>query len=121
MNYIKQICIIFGITMIGEVLNAILPLPIPAGVYGLFLMLFGLCSGIIKIRDVEDVGNFLLDTMPMMFIPVSVGLIKDYDVMKTILLPLIVISVLSTMIVMVVTGKFTEWILSKTWKRGKRV
>ena len=38
MKYVKQSCIIFGITMMGELLNALLPLPVPAGVYGLFLL-----------------------------------------------------------------------------------
>lgn len=119
MKYIKQVFIIFGITMAGEVLNAILPLPVPSGVYGLFLLLIGLCTKIIKVSDVEDVGNFLLDTMPMMFIPVSVGLIESYGAMKEILVPLIVISVVSTVIVMVVTGKMTELIIRMTGKGGE--
>lgn len=119
MRYIKQIFIIFGITMVGEVLNAILPLPVPSGVYGLFLLLAGLCTKVIKVSDVEDVGNFLLDTMPMMFIPVSVGLIESYDAMKAVLVPLVVISVVSTIVVMAVTGKMTEVIIRLVGKRGE--
>ena len=119
MKYIKQVFIIFGITMAGEVLNAILPLPVPSGVYGLFLMLLGLCTKVIKVSDVEDVGNFLLDTMPMMFIPVSVGLIESYGAMKAVLVPLFAISVISTIIVMVVTGKMTELIIRLTRKGGE--
>lgn len=117
MKYIKQVFIIFGITMAGEVLNAILPLPVPSGVYGLFLLLTGLCTKVVKVSDVEDVGNFLLDTMPMMFIPVSVGLIESYDAMKAVLVPLVVISVVSTVIVMVVTGKMTELMIRLTGKK----
>lgn len=119
MRYIKQIFIIFGITMVGEVLNAILPLPVPSGVYGLFLLLAGLCTKVIKVSDVEDVGNFLLDTMPMMFIPVSVGLIESYDAMKAVLVPLVVISVVSTIVVMVMTGKMTEVIIRLMGKGGE--
>ena len=119
MKYIKQVFIIFGITMAGEVLNAILALPVPSGVYGLFLMLLGLCTKVIKVSDVEDVGNFLLDTMPMMFIPVSVGLIESYGAMKAVLVPLFAISVISTIIVMVVTGKMTELIIRLTRKGGE--
>lgn len=61
MKYVKECLIIFGITLAGEVLNGILPLPVPAGVYGLFLLLFLLCRGILKLEDVEATGNFLLD------------------------------------------------------------
>ena len=39
MKYVKQIGIILGITLAGECLNQFLPLPVPAGVYGLFLLL----------------------------------------------------------------------------------
>lgn len=119
MKYVKQICIIFGITMVGELLNACLPLPIPSGVYGLFLLLLCLCTKLIKVSDVEDVGNFLLDIMPMMFIPVSVGLIDSYGAMQEILIPLVVISMVSTIVVMIVTGKATELIIRITEKRGK--
>lgn len=37
MKYLKEVAIIFGITMAGECLNLFLPLPVPAGVYGLFI------------------------------------------------------------------------------------
>lgn len=120
MKYIRQVCIIFGITMAGEILNAILPLPVPSGVYGLFLLLFLLCTGVVKVRDVEDVGGFLLDTMPMMFIPVSVGLLESYDAMKAVLVPFVVISVVSTIIVMAVTGKMTELIIRLRRKKGEK-
>ena len=72
MKYVKEIVIIFGITMVGELLNKFIPLPVPAGVYGLFILLGGLCSGIIKLSDVEVTGNLLLDLMPVMFIPAAV-------------------------------------------------
>jgi len=49
MKYVKQSSIIFGITMAGELLYTLLPLPVPAGVYGLFLLLAGLCTWIIKL------------------------------------------------------------------------
>lgn len=120
MKYMKQVCIIFAITMVGELLNAMLPLPVPSGVYGLFLLLLVLCAGLIKVSDVEDVGNFLLDTMPMMFIPVSVGLIESYGAMKEILVPLVVINVVSTVAVMAVTGKTAEFIRKRTGRRGGR-
>lgn len=110
MKYIKESAIIFGITMIGEFLNKLLPLPVPA-VYGLFLLLLLLCTKVMKLEDIEATGNFLLDTMPIMFIPASVGLIDSYDAMKAILIPLIVTCLVSTVVVMGVTGKVTEFMV----------
>lgn len=112
MKYVRECAVIFGITLVGELLNLVLPLPIPAGVYGLFLLLFLLCSGILKLEDVEGTGNFLLDIMPVMFIPASVGLIESYEALRGILVPLVIICIVSTAVVMVVTGKVTELMLS---------
>mgnify|MGYP002231230535 CR=1 FL=1 len=78
----EGIVIIFGITMVGELLNKFIPLPVPAGVYGLFILLGGLCSGIIKLSDVEVTGNLLLDLMPVMFIPAAVGIIDKIEELK---------------------------------------
>ncbi|MBT9779146.1 CidA/LrgA family protein [Clostridium sp. MCC353] len=117
MKYLKQISIIFGITMIGELLNQILPFPIPSGVYGLFLLLAGLCSGIIKLEDVERTGNLLLDLMPLMFVPVSVGLLDSFEALKAVLIPIVVISCVSTIVVMIVTGKTAEWIIHRNERR----
>ena len=120
MKYIKESAIIFGITMIGEFLNAILSLPVPAGVYGLFLLLILLCTGLLKLEDIEATGNFLLDIMPILFIPASVGLIESYDEMKAILVPLIVTCLISTLVVMGVTGKVTELMVAVLKKKDAK-
>ena len=118
MKYVKESAIIFGITMIGEFFNELLPLPVPAGVYGLFLLLLLLCTGLLKLDDIEATGNFLLDIMPILFIPASVGLIESYDAMKAILVPLAVTCLVSTVIVMGVTGKVTEFMVSMLKKKN---
>lgn len=119
MKYVRECVIIFGITLAGELLNLLLPLPVPAGVYGLFLLLLLLCRGILKLADIEATGNFLLDIMPILFIPASAGLIESYDAIKVILVPIVVISILSTIAVMVVTGKVTEAMLRLTRKKSR--
>ena len=119
MKYVKECLIIFGITLAGEVLNGILPLPVPAGVYGLFLLLFLLCRGILKLEDVEEPGGFFLDTMPLMFIPAGVGLMNSWDVMESVLIPLTVITAASTIFVMAVTGKTAQHIIRKNRQEGQ--
>lgn len=116
MKYLKEIAIIFGVSMVGELLNTLVPLPVPAGVYGLFLLLGLLCTKIVKLEDVSATGNLLLDLMPVMFVPAAVGLLEKYTELTAILVPFLVISALSTLIVMTVTGKMTEWILHRQKK-----
>ena len=118
MKYVKEIGIIFGISCVGEVLNRLLPFPVASGVYGLFILLAVLLSGVIKVEHVEESGNWLLDTMPLMFVPVSVGLMDSFGELKAVLIPFVAISVLSTLIVMVITGLVAEWIIRRRNRKG---
>ena len=119
MKYVKEVLWIIAFTFVGEVLNALLPLPVPAGVYGLFLMLIALVTGVIKVSDVEGAGNFLLDTMTMMFLPAAVGIMAAADVLLPVLGQYIVIIVVSTVLVMAATGRMAEFILKRTSKEKK--
>lgn len=113
MKYVKQIGIILGITLAGECLNQFLPLPVPPGVYGLFLPLGTLLTGAMKLESVEGTGNFLMDTMSMMFIPATVGIIECADQLRTVLLPFLLIIAVSTIAVMAVTGKVAQHMVEK--------
>ena len=104
MKYVKQTCIITGMTLAGEILGSVLPLPVPAGVYGLFLMLAALISGAVKLESVEGTGNFLLDTMSLMFIPSMVGVVECLEELRAVLVPFLLIILASTVVVMCVTG-----------------
>ena len=117
MKYVKEIVIIFGITMVGELLNMFIPLPVPAGVYGLFILLGGLCTKVISLSDVEVTGN--LDLMPVMFIPAAVGIIDKIEELKAIMIPMLIITFVTTFIVMTITGKTAEWIIKRQKKREK--
>lgn len=113
MKYVKEVGIIFGISCVGEALNRMLPFPVPSGVYGLFILLAVLMTGIIKVEEVEASGNWLLDTMPLMFVPVSVGLMDSFGELKAVLVPFVFISVISTLVVMVITGLIADWIIKR--------
>jgi len=65
---------------------------------------------VIKIYQVKETADFLLRLMPLMLIPSGVGLINAWSELMTFLIPVIVITLLSTVIVMVVTGKITQFI-----------
>lgn len=105
MKHIRQFLIILLFTCIGEILHTFIPLPIPASIYGLVLLFIALNLGIFKIDDVHDTADFLIEIMPVMFIPAAVGLIESIPSLRPILIQSIVIMMVSTVIVMVVTGK----------------
>ncbi len=111
MAYIKQLFIILLISFLGELLNLLLPLPIPGAVYGLVLMLLALHFQVIKLHQVEAVGNFLLDIMPLMFIPIAVGMLPIWPQLQQLLLPLFVVSIATTLFVILVTGRISQRLL----------
>lgn len=113
MKYIKQLVIIMAVTCVGEFLNRQIPLPIPASVYGLVLMLVLLMTKVVRVEQVEETGNLLIDWMPMMFIAPAAGLIDAWPKLRGILFPLSVITVVSTVVVMVITGKVSDYLLQK--------
>ena len=82
MKYMKQFAIILAVSCIGELLNHFLPLPFPASIYGLVLMLALLMTGALKLDAVEDAGKFMIEIMPVMFIPAAVGLMEAWEIIK---------------------------------------
>lgn len=113
MKYIRQFLIILCVSSIGEVLNYLIPLPIPASIYGLVIMLGLLVSKKLKLESVENVANFLVEIMPVLFIPAAVGLIVSWKQLESMLIPVLVITVASTILVILVTGKVTDLLISK--------
>ena len=111
MKYIKQFTIILGISLIGEILKASIPIAIPASIYGLILMLLALQFKIIHLEQVKDGALFLIEIMPIMFIPAAAGLITSWSILRTILIPIIVTTVGTTVIVMGVTGRVAQGII----------
>lgn len=118
MKYIKQFCIILLFSFLGEILHAVLPLPVPASVYGLVLLLGALCMGVIRTEQIREISKFLIEIMPVMFIPAAVGLLTAWEVLQPICLPVILITVLTTVLVMAVTGLVTQGIIRKG-KKGE--
>ena len=113
MKFLRQFMIILLLSFLGEVLKMFIPLPFPASVYGLVLMLLCLVTGILKTSQVKEAAFFLIEIMPVMFIPAAAGLIDSWKVLQPLLLPILVITVVITIFVMVVTGKIAQMIAQK--------
>lgn len=120
MKYIGQLVIILGISSVGEFLNYLIPLPIPASIYGLSIMLLLLSGGVLKVSHVRETSSFLLAAMPVMFIPAAAGIVKHWSYIKPILIPCIIAIVIVTVIVMAVTGLVTQWVINLGEKGGNK-
>lgn len=119
MKFIRQLSVIFSISLIAELMEYLIPLPVAASVYGLVLMLTGLITGIVRLEQVEDAADFLVEIMPVLFIPPTVSIMTSFEVLSQLLIPITVISVVSTILVMAVTGRVAQGIMRKGGKKGE--
>lgn len=120
MNYIFQLAIIFGISFIGELLNVLLPLPVPASVYGLVILFLLLCTKIVKLEQVETVSEYLMAIMPLFFIEPTIGIMNSHSLVKGNILALFIACFLSFAAVIAVTGLVSQTIICRKHKKQSK-
>lgn len=113
MDYLKSFSIICLVTWCGELLHAVIPVPIPAGIYGLVLMLLALKFKIVPLATVKKAGDLLLEIMPVLFIPAAVGILNVGDMLISMLMPAIISVTVITMVVMFVSGRVTQKLIER--------
>lgn len=116
MKWMKQFGIILLISFVGEILEKWIPLPIPASIYGIILLFLCLKLNIIPHEAVHETGKFLIEIMPLMFIPAAVGLLETWDVIAPTWLEYVAVTVISTWVVMIVSGRVTQFVIRRKRK-----
>ena len=119
MKYLKQFLMILAISFLGELMHQVLPLPVPASIYGMVILFVGLITGMIQLDWVKDVGKFLIEIMPVMFIPAGVGLMASWGTLKPVLVPVSVITVVALVAVMGATGRVSQCVIKKSKAKEK--
>lgn len=121
MHYLRQFMIICAISLAGEALSFLIPLPIPASIYGIVLLFALLVSGRLKVESIKDVSSFLLAIMPVMFIPAAAGLMDSFFLLRDSLAAYVTIMLVSTIIVMAVSGRVTQHIIRSEKKKEEDI
>ena len=115
MKYVRQLLIILFVSFFGELLKYIIPLSIPASIYGMVLLFLALELKILKVSDIKETSNFQI--MPLMFVPAGVGLLDSWGALQPIWIQVVVITLISTVIVMGVSGSITQFVIRKGKKK----
>lgn len=102
-----------GFTLAGEALQRLLPLPIPASVYGLALLFLALCTGLVKLQQVKTTGNFLSSLLPLLFVSPTVGIVEDWALIQPQLLPIALLLAASTVVTFGISGGITQKLIRK--------
>ena len=113
MKILRQFLVVLAFAFAGEVLHALLPLPVPAAVYGLALLFLALQSGLLPLAAVQDAGQLLLKLMPVLFIAPAVGLTESWPLLADSWAAVLVILAVSTVAVFGVAGAVTQALLGR--------
>ena len=97
-------------------LHAVLPLPVPASVYGLVLLLAALITGIVKLEQVKETGIYLTGIFPLLFVPAAAGIMELWAEMGQLLLPILIAILPVTVLVMVAAGRTTQALTARNKK-----
>ncbi len=113
MKYIYQSCYIFLFTFLGETLARLIPVPVPAAIWGLILMFLALCTKILKEEQIRESAHWLVTILPLLFVAPTVNLMDSAGLLLPNLLQVLVIIPITTLLTFFVSGKTTQRLLEK--------
>ena len=117
MKYLFQFGRILAFCLAGELLHTLLPLPIPASVYGLALLLAALVTGLVRLDQVREAALFLTGIFPLLFVPAAAGVMDLLPEISAMLLPILLAVGPVTVLVMAVAGRVTQALARKGGNR----
>lgn len=122
MEYVISLGIILLFSLLGEILKAIIPLPIPASIYGMVLLFLALQFKIVKVEKINTVAQYLISIMLIFFIMPAVSIMDSFSSLTENLIPILVAIIVPTILVVIITGIVTqsvEKLSAKCNKKGK--
>jgi holin-like protein len=102
----------------GEVVHALVPLPIPASIWGMFLLFLALIAKIVKLRHIEDAADFILKVILVLFVVPAVGVMDSFAELAGIWYFVAAIIVITYLAAFASTGYIADFLLR--FKNKKR-
>ena len=113
MQYLKQFMIIIAFSLVGQALETLVPLPVPAAVYGLVILLLALLTGFVKVEKVKGAADFLISVMPVLFVAPAVKVLEYWNIIGPNAGAILAIVVFSTWAVFGISGLMTKWLMDR--------
>ena len=79
---LKQLGIILALCLVAEVIASLLPVTIPSSVIAILILALLLTFKVLKEEQINETADFMLDNMALVFVPISVGMIEDLELLK---------------------------------------
>lgn len=113
-SFLHQVLVISIILLISRIIQSLVPIPMPASVIGLVLLFILLCTGIVKLGQVESVGTALTNNIGFLFVPAGVSVINSLGVLSTSPFLILGLIIVSTILLLVCTGLVSQLIMKAT-------
>ena len=120
MGIMAQIGIVLAVCLVGEGIAALLPIPFPASVISMLLLMALLLTGVVKERRIQTVSRFLVTNMGLFFIPSLVGTMEYVEVLKAQALPFLAVTFLTTPVVYLAAAWTVQLLMRRSRKEAER-
>ena len=101
---IRQLAILFGCLALGELIITLTHIPLPSSILGMLLLTLLLKLKVIRLEWVRSISDFLVTNIGFFFVPPGVAIMLYFDIIKAQFVPIVAASVVSTVLVLAVTG-----------------
>ena len=115
---IRQLAILFGCLALGELIITLTHIPLPSSILGMLLLTLLLKLKVIRLEWVRSISDFLVTNIGFFFVPPGVAIMLYFDIIKAQFVPIVTASVVSTVLVLTVTG-WVHQIYGRTVKHEK--
>lgn len=119
-NFFHQVLVLAIIMLLSNIIESFMPIPMPASVIGLVLLFIALCTGIVKLGEVEKVGTTLTNNIGFLFVPAGISVINSLGVLSQSPILIILLIIISTILLLLCTGFFSQMLITKSFIPKKR-
>ncbi|MDE7025479.1 MAG: CidA/LrgA family protein [Paramuribaculum sp.] len=118
---ILQFGVLFAFLAAGELVVKLTGVPVPSSIIGMVLLCASLKAGVVKLEWVDKLSAFLVHNLGFFFVPAGIGLMNCLGLIADQWVPIVCATVISTVIIIAVTGWAHQWTRSMSSKMYKRV
>ncbi|WP_340576977.1 antiholin-like murein hydrolase modulator LrgA [Staphylococcus aureus] len=117
-HFFHQVIVIALVLFVSKIIESFMPIPMPASVIGLVLLFVSLCTGAVKLGEVEKVGTTLTNNIGLLFVPAGISVVNSLGVISQAPFLIIGLIIVSTILLLICTGYVTQ-IIMKVTSRSK--
>lgn len=107
-EYIRAFFIIYLCLYVGIGIASLLPVAIPGSILGMLVLFTLLATQVLPVAWVRPGCNLFIRYMALLFVPISVGIMNDVDILTAQFGPIVVSCLVSTLIVLVTVGVLSQ-------------